>query len=173
MKTETRFSAPWSSTVSVLTLVVIALLLTTSAVSCYAMPDKAPLTARLLAIVTPIAVLAFTLPFMVRGYVLTERELLIERLGWKNRIALGEIASTEIDPKAMRGSIRLCGCGGLFGFFGWFRNSKLGVYRAYCTDLKRCVVVKLTHRTIVVTPDDPAKFTAELDSLRASHLALS
>jgi Bacterial PH domain len=173
MKTEIRFGAPWSSTVTVLTLVVIALLLTVSIVSCFTMPDTAPLVARLIAIVAPVAILLCTLPFLVRGYALTERDLLIERLGWQNRIALNEVVSATIDPDAMRWSLRLCGCGGLFGFFGWFRNRKLGVYRAYCTDLKRCVIVKLKTRTIVITPDDPVKFVTEINSHCAGSLPLS
>ena len=61
----------------------------------------------------------------------TLRELRIERLGWENRFALADVVAVCTDPKELRWSIRLCGSGGLFGFFGWFWNRTLGIYRAY------------------------------------------
>ncbi|MEY4387720.1 MAG: hypothetical protein RLY20_3003, partial [Verrucomicrobiota bacterium] len=67
---------------------------------------------------------------------ITDDELRVERLGWQNRFRLADVKSVVADPEAMRWSIRLCGSGGLFGFFGWFRNRTLGTYRAYGTGPK-------------------------------------
>jgi hypothetical protein len=167
MNNKVRFSAPWSSTVRIVTLIVVTLLLALAAISCFVQPEKIPMAARLAAFVLPLLVLFGTLLFVVQGYVVTDSELFIERFGWRNRIPLRDVVSVTIDPEAMRGSLRLCGSGGLFGFFGWFRNSKLGVYRAYCTDTKRCVILKLVNRTIVVSPDDPGRFVAEIRRGRA------
>ncbi|VGO17923.1 hypothetical protein PDESU_06525 [Pontiella desulfatans] len=58
----------------------------------------------------------------------------------------------------MKGSIRLCGNGGLFSFTGLYRNKKLGNYRVFVNDLNRAVVLRFSKRTTVVTPDDPAAF---------------
>ena len=61
----------------------------------------------------------------------------------------------------MSRSIRLFGNGGAFAFSGWFRNRKLGSYRAYATDPARSVVLKFSdHKTIVVTPEPPDAFIA-------------
>jgi hypothetical protein len=171
MKSEIHFSAPWSLAVRIITLIVLALLLGVSLTGLTAMPAGVPFAAKVMMVVMPLAIVVGTLPFMVNGYVLREDELLIERLGWCNHVPLSTVVSATIDPDAIRGSIRLCGSGGLFGFFGWFRNRKLGVYRAYGTDPARSVVVKLSHRTLVITPDDPNRFVAELDSRRAARVA--
>lgn len=166
MKDEIRFGAPWATVVRVVTVVVIALLAGVTVFGLSALPTSTPRIAAGLLICLPLAILLGTLPFIVRGYVLRRDELLIERLGWANHVPLKQVVTVVADPDAIRGSIRLCGSGGLFGFFGWFRNGRLGVYRAYGTDSKRCVVMKLTNRTIVVTPDDPNRFVAEVDLRR-------
>jgi hypothetical protein len=168
MKNEIRFGAPWAVIVKVMTVVALTLYVGTSAVGLFVLPVTTPYFARLLMVVTPVVLLATSLPFMVRGYVLREDELLIERLGWMNRVPLSSVESLVADPKALQGSIRLCGSAGLYGFFGWFRNAKLGVYRAYGTDPARSVVIKLTGRTIVVTPDDPGRFVAEVVSRQSA-----
>ncbi|MEY4386037.1 MAG: hypothetical protein RLY20_1320 [Verrucomicrobiota bacterium] len=146
----------------IVTLVVLVLLLGAPVVSSVTLPESTPLLARLSATLLPLLILAATLPFIVRGYVLTEGELRIERLGWQNRFKLADVKSVVADPEAMRWSIRLFGSGGLFGFFGIFRNKTLGTYRAYGTNPKNTVVVELRQLTIVVTPDDPKRFVAEV-----------
>jgi len=162
MKNEIRFSAPWSRSVKIISALVFAVLLGIVFVGSRKLPDSAPLSARLAATLIPVAILTGTLPFVVRGYFISDGEMRIARLGWQNRFALAEVVSVSVDPEAMRWSIRLCGSGGLFGFFGWFRNKTLGTYRAYATDPKNTVVVKLRDRTIVVTPDEPARFVQEM-----------
>jgi hypothetical protein len=166
MKNEIRFRAPWATVVIILTAFVIALMAGIALIGLFGLPDRTPFFARALMIFIPLATLAGTAPFMVLGYVLRDDELLIERLGWANHVPLRTVVSATADPDAIRGSIRLFGSGGLFGFFGVFRNGRLSVYRAYGTDPARCVVMKLTSRTIVVTPDDPQRFVAELKTRR-------
>ena len=56
----------------------------------------------------------------------------------------------------------LAGYGGLFAFTGWFRNKKLGAYRAFVTDLNRCIVIRLPKRTVVVSPNSPERFIEAL-----------
>jgi hypothetical protein len=162
MNNEIRFAAPWSAGVKIITLAALGLLLGIPVVSSVTLPESTPLFARLSATLLPIAILAGTMPFMVRGFVLTDDELRIERLGWQNRFKLADVKSVVADPESLRWSIRLCGSGGLFGFFGWFRNRTLGTYRAYGTDPKNTVVIRLHDRAIVVTPHDPTRFVEEL-----------
>lgn len=162
MKNEIRFEAPWAVIVKVLTVLVFVLFIGASVLGLEGMPATTPTLGRWLMIVTPLVLLGAAVPFMVRGYVLRDDELLIERLGWCNHVPLNSVTSLAADPEALRGSIRLCGSGGLFGFWGLFRSRKLGIYSAYGTDPKRCVVMKLTGKTIVVTPDDPNRFVTEV-----------
>lgn len=161
MNNEIRFSAPWSLAVKITTVIVMALLFGITSIGSRLLPDSTPPLARLAIAIVPLVILLSTLPFIVRGYVLADGELHIERLGWQNRVALAGVVSVNADPEAMRGSLRLFGSGGLFGFFGWFRNKTLGTYRAYGTDPKNTVVLKLKNRTIVITPHDPERFVEE------------
>lgn len=109
----------------------------------------------------PVIVLG-CLPFMVRGYVITGEAILIRRLFWTTRLDLSALTSAEARPRAMSGSLRTCGNGGGFSFTGWYWSKALGVYRAFVTDLDRTVVLRFGKRTVVVSPDAPEDFTAEL-----------
>lgn len=114
----------------------------------------------------PLLFVAGAAAFMIRGYSVTEGMLVIHRLGWNFHLELGSLISAEADPSALSGSIRLAGNGGLFAFCGWFRNQKLGVYRAFCTDTAHAVVLRFRDRTIVVTPDQPEKFVEAVKELK-------
>lgn len=62
----------------------------------------------------------------------------------------------------MRGSLRICGNGGIFSFSGWFWNKRLGAYRALVTDGAKTVVLRFDKRKWVVSPDAPEEFVREL-----------
>jgi hypothetical protein len=117
-----------------------------------------------LLVVVPLLTLMGSAAFMVRGYVLRDVSLIIKRLGWESRLDLSRLTSATVDPNAVEGSLRIFANGGFFAFTGWFRNKKLGVYRAFATDTKRTVVLRLSGKTVVITPDDPQKFVAEINS---------
>jgi hypothetical protein len=165
---ETRHAAPWSAAVKWISAVTVVALLGVAVVVSWCLPAGTPALARwAIALVPPLIVFG-TLLFVVRGYVLGPGELRILRLGWQNRIPLAEVVAVAADPEAMRGSIRLCGSGGLFGFLGWFRNRTLGVYRAYATNPRNAVVIRLRQRTLLVTPENPAAFVRELNRQRGA-----
>ena len=110
----------------------------------------------------PVVILLVGFLFIIRGYEIRPDSLLVYRLGWQSRIPLSGLRSVDYDPKAMSHSIRTFGNGGMFCFAGWFRNKKLGSYRAYATDLKRCVILKFADgRVIVVTPGEPKVFVEQ------------
>lgn len=98
--------------------------------------------------------------FSVRGYSVTATELLIHRPGWRTRRPLADLANVIADPHATARSWRVAGNGGMFAFLGWFRNARLGSYRAFYTDATRAVVLTWPGATVVVSPDDPDAFVA-------------
>ena len=102
--------------------------------------------------------------FVIRSYVIEPNALAIRRLLWTTRWALTGLQSAEVMPEVMRGSLRLCGNGGLFSITGWYRNRTLGNYRAFVTDFKRTVVLRFPARTIVVSPENPERFVAEISA---------
>jgi hypothetical protein len=113
-------------------------------------------------IVLPVTVLVVSAFFVIRGYVLEEDSIWVQRLFWKTRIPLSELVSAEADPSAMSRSLRTFGNGGLFCFAGFFRNKTLGSYRAFAADPRNSVVLRFPHRTVVVTPEEPQRFVRAL-----------
>jgi hypothetical protein len=162
MTSDQRFSAPWSTSVLVITYAVLGLMAGV-AIVCH---QQAPPDTRWLATGILAAIVLVTLPFSVRGYVLTSEALWIERWGWRHAIPLSDVVSVTADPEALRGSLRLFASGGLFGFFGIFWSRRLGIFRAYCTAPKRCVLLKLRQRTVVFSPENPETFVAALENAR-------
>ncbi len=169
------FSAPWGAPLAVMTAVcaVICLLVPVPGVIIGLGGGAAfrglgmsmiPPWAGWLLVAVPLLTLVVSAGFIVRGYVLTDTSLIIKRLGWESRLDLSRLNSATVDPDAFQRSLRLFGNGGFFSFTGWFRNSKLGVYRAFATDAKRAVVLRFSDRTVVITPDDPQKFAAEINA---------
>jgi hypothetical protein len=119
----------------------------------------------LVALLSP-AVAVGAILFVVRGYEIDSIELRIERLLWTTGIPLPAVARVWADPKALRGSLRIFGNGGLYSITGLYWSRKLGRYRAFITDPKRTVVVLGAGRVLVVSPSEPALF---VDRVRALH----
>jgi hypothetical protein len=117
----------------------------------------------------PLALLMGTALCTVRGYSLTPDAILIHRLCWKTKLPRQGLESAEYQPGILRRSLRTFGNGGLFSFTGWFHNHTLGTYRAYATDIHRTVVLRLSEKTIVLTPDDPERFVSELMGKPSYH----
>jgi hypothetical protein len=104
--------------------------------------------------------------YCVRGYELAPGELRVRRLLFDTRWPIDESATATVRPKAMRGSWRLWGNGGLFAISGIFSGSGLGRYHAFVTDPARTVVVTTRRGIVVVSPDRPAEFAAAIEQVR-------
>jgi hypothetical protein len=151
------FAAPWGSALRWSSFGLVAL----AAVILWGLVHFGALAQSVAPWVLPLFLLG-CLPFIVRSYEITGAELLIRRLLWTPRLPLAGLKSAEAVPRAMSGSLRICGNGGGFSFTGWFRNQPLGYYRAFVTDLNRTVVLRFEKRTVVVSPAEPADFVRQL-----------
>lgn len=116
----------------------------------------------------PLIILVAAALFCVRGYTVTPEAVLVKRLFWNTTIPLRSLINMEARPNAMKGSMRVCGNGGIFGFVGWFYSTPLKSYRAYVTSRKSTVILCFPRQTFVVSPDDPEGFTQEVLSQRPS-----
>jgi len=127
----------------------------------------------LMKFVTPRALAVFTtwllpamvigaVPFVIRGYQITEDAILIRRLFWTTRLSRIGLKSAEVMPGALKGSLRLFGNGGAFSFTGWYWNKTLGNYRAFVTDQERPVVLRYSLKTIILSPGEPEEFVKNL-----------
>ncbi len=160
-----KFGAPWATSVkwiTILTVSVLICLVIFGVTRIERVSSASDFILFPMVVVLP-ALLLFTSVFlMIRGYVITDEQLLIQRLGWQSRLDLKNLVSVEVNPEAMARSIQTFAVGGLFCYYGSFRNKNLGAYRAFATDSKRSVVLKYQHQTVVVTPDRPDECTARI-----------
>ena len=147
-----RFDAPWSRSLTRISLLLVAIAAVMLAVGAWP------------GVVLLGAVLVLAGALAVRGYTVEPGAVIIHRPGWQTRLDLSGLESAEPDPTAMRRSIRTFGIGGPFALVGCFRSSRIGAFRAYATDPARAVVLRWPGRTVVVTPDDPASFATAVET---------
>jgi hypothetical protein len=160
-----EFSAPWSRSLRLTTAASVALLLTAMLAGLLTGPRQL-LVWKVAMVGVPLVVLLSALPFMVRGYVLTETHIEVRRLGWSTVLPLAGLVAVTGEPEGLRGSLRLLGNGGLFGFSGWFWNRRMGRFRAYATDTGRVVLLRYRDgRKVVVTPHDVQHFIVRTRTL--------
>jgi len=152
--------APWPRSLKVVSTLATLLLFAAGAAAYRAIPVPTGFThgfGLAVALVFP-AILFVSALFIVSGYALDGTDLLVTRPFWSTRIPLAGLRRIFADPAVCKGSVRVFGNGGLFSFTGLYRNSTLGRYRLFATDLSRAVVLVLPKRTIVVTPESPEAF---------------
>ena len=163
--TVARFSAPWSRSLRVLTTAAVALLLTLVLIGLLVGPRQSWVW-RTAMVGVPLAVLVGSLLFMVRGYVLTESQIEVQRLGWSTVLPFAGLVAVSGEPQGLQGSLRLFGNGGLFGISGWFWNRRIGRFRAYATDPGRAVLLRYRDgRKVMLTPHDVQHFIVRVRNL--------
>ena len=112
-----------------------------------------------------ILILVITYGFSPKAYALEDRQLIIYRPFHRKFYSTTDMKTVSIvGKKDMPRSIRVFGVGGLFGYFGLFRNSRYGTMIWYATRRDQFVVIERSNgRTIVLTPDDPNSFVQEIN----------
>ena len=85
---------------------------------------------------------SFTLFYSPMYVVLTEDSINVERLIRTLSIPLDEIAEVKICPPTMA-EHRICGSGGYFGYWGWFREASIGKYFAYYGKASETFLIRL------------------------------
>ena len=113
----------------------------------------------------PILIPVIAFYYKVTGYQVDSKGVTVKRIGHDFLIPMASIKSTTADAAAMRRSLRTFGNGGLFGFYGRFRNKKYGSYRAFVTSPAHSVVLDVESGVILISPDRPIKFVEKLESL--------
>ncbi len=98
-------------------------------------------------------------------YQLTDDFLVIQRRISGVRIERSFIKNSEqISSDQLRYAMRVFGVGGVFGYFGKFRTSKMGMMTWYATRRDRFVLVETFEgKKIILTPDEPEKMVVEMN----------
>lgn len=161
MAEHSLYNAPWCKTLTTVT-VAACVLLVGMALFFVGIGLREGNLILLATAVLPLGILGITALFLVKNYRIVGDRLVIERLIWKTELDLNDLESASYDPTAMENSLRLFGDGGLFAFVGLFWNRKLGRYHSYATAPRLAVVLKFSQKTVVVTPEKPEQFVAEL-----------
>ncbi|HET8542327.1 MAG TPA: PH domain-containing protein [Anaeromyxobacter sp.] len=159
-----RFNAPWDRALLLSTVALLAVILFT-AIAGTSMAVQAGMRGVALAVAVfagGTAVGSWALA--PRAYEIGGGTLRILRNGWlATAVPLARIRSAgEIEPDALRGSLRLVGIGGLFGTYGLFRSPELGPFRLDATRATGLVLVRTPRRAHVLTPDRPDEFVEAL-----------
>ncbi|WP_440903371.1 helix-turn-helix domain-containing protein [Catenovulum sp. SX2] len=149
---RTQFSAPMSKNLLISSCVVCLFLVGSELLFTHKLVYSLPL------------LIGLYLLFSVKGYSIKDGCLLIHHLGWSSKYALSDISQVEVNPQAMMGSIRLFGIDQLYAAVGHFKNDVLGKYQAYATNAQNSVVLTISGKTFVITPDDPQAFKQSLDA---------
>jgi hypothetical protein len=97
-------------------------------------------------------------------YRTTDNKLIINRLIKKVILDKSEVLNVELlTNEDLKWTIRTFGVGGLFGYFGKFRNSKIGNMTWYATRRNNAILINLKDgQRIVITPDNPESLIVEL-----------
>lgn len=161
------FSAPWSLTLKLVTVLTATLLIGIGLIHIFSGPYIK--TLRILwflsMVIQPFSILIIASFFMIRGYVITQNTLLIKRLFWNTKLDLTNLVSAETCPQLIKKTIRTCANGGFFCFAGTFWNKNIGSFRAFATNPRLSVILKFPNHTVVVTPNKPEEFTEKLREL--------
>lgn len=102
------------------------------------------------------------------SYEISEDELVIHRLIKSVRINRSDIESLELKEKSdLKGTIRIFGVGGLFGWYGKFANSQLGNMTWYVTRRdKPVLIIKKDSKKILISPDEAEAFVTEFKRIK-------
>jgi hypothetical protein len=96
-----------------------------------------------------------------RGYCVSRDSITVKRLIGDVRVPLERVRELRrATPDDWRGSLRLWGSGGLFGYYGLHRTSRLGRCTWYMTNCKNAVVLVTEEKTTIYSPDDVDGFFA-------------
>ena len=153
-----RFQAPWGRALWITSVAVTVICLAISGTSLWR--TGYPSSLGELTGILPLLIILGAAPFAIRGYQIADGALVVERLFWGTRISLEGLVSATSESRAMHGSIRTFGNGGMYSISGWYWSRSLGAYRAFVTDLNRTVVLRFRNRTVVISPAEPDKFAA-------------
>jgi hypothetical protein len=159
-----EFRAPWSKRLKVTTAVAVAML---SVLVVWGFVFGAHFGPPMRAVAVGVPMLLLVVPpiFGVRGYSLTQDEILVRRFGWTTRLPLAGLQSVDGKADAMQRSWKLFGNAGFFCYTGVYWSRQLGFYRAYATDPSRAVILRYAGRKILITPHDPQHFIVRARTL--------
>lgn len=156
------FKASYGTSTKVSTAVVVFIFVTIASVDYYV---DGSMRFPLLMLGGMVLLIAVCYAFSVKYYEVTDQELIIHKRFGETAIKKANIKNVALlDRKTLRFAIRTFGIGGVFGYYGEFYTSKLGSMTWYRTKLDNPVIIGTSTKKIVLSPDEPEKFMAAVQS---------
>ena len=151
--------SPWTKGLTIVSIVATILIVAVIVQICYFAYTRADLSH--FWILAALLAVAFLWGVVVapKGVSVDEGgNVTIHLLACKIRIAKENIVKVTPFPSD-RGTIRLIGSSGMFGYMGLFKNAEIGTFSSYATDFEKSFVIyRKSKRPIVVTVADPMIF---------------
>lgn len=153
------YPAPWSKVQKWVSILVVLLLAYALVMLLWVVPSAG---LQSISVAVVLGIFAAGLLSLVRGYEVTDVEIVVRRLGWRNRFPIAGLVEVRADAGLTRGSLRLFGNGGFLSTTGVFWNRRLGRYRLLANDVSRSVLLRYADRAVVVAPEHPARFASDV-----------
>lgn len=130
----------------------------------YAIFSDVPVS-RVIVLAAAITFIGFAALFYAPLSISVDNEELNVNRCWKVKsIPLSDIESVQLCPPTMA-ERRLCGSGGWFGYWGWFREPSIGKYFAYYGKASDCFLVRLKNGgQYILGCENPKDMVAYLSS---------
>jgi hypothetical protein len=162
-----HYEAPWCTSLVVMSVLTTVVCLGVPVGAGLGLAGNPPPGALGCVVLLPLVILFGAALFTIRGYSISSDRIFVHRLLWSTALPRVGLESAQVEPDAMRGSLRTFGNGGAFSFTGFYYNKRLGSYRAYVTDPRRAVVLRYANRRVVLSPAAPEDFVDELALAKA------
>lgn len=152
---------PFHWSLQVIIISIITLLVISGGIV-YILLDKLPPWGWLLkaAIILPIIfAVVYCIYLTPLKLILDDSHITIKKVIGCDTINTEEIISIEEMPASLvKNSIRVVGSGGLFGYLGKFKNSIIGRYRMYATEIDNLVMIRTADEITVVSCSSREEF---------------
>ncbi|MBZ4190210.1 PH domain-containing protein [Niabella beijingensis] len=167
-----EFSASYDKTTKLITALIGVLMLAIMAFIWTGLKTAGSMLPVLFMVLAVVFSLFLPYGLSVKKYRIDGEALIICRPFGEKQFPLATLAAaTIIGPEQLRWSWRVFGSGGLFGYFGTFRNKQLGTMTWYLTRRDRLVLVTtVKNRKLVLSPDDPERFIKTYQQLKGGFI---
>lgn len=172
MNTENNnISVPfhWSGSVRAITMVTLIVLIGTGFYLEAKIWPEGMLWLKYLLITVISGTILIGLGYMPIRLKADNEKITVSRLFGSLKIPVDRIIETRILQESdISDSIRLFGSGGLFGFLGLFKNTNLGKYTMYATDLNHLLFIRTRNKKYVFSCSRSKELLEYID-LRLKH----
>jgi len=158
------YKAPWGNSVIISTIIISAVVLACAyaPLRMVRLPVMGVKILGFLLLAIMLGIIIFSYLLSPKGYLVGPDNLTIVRPMRSIVIPLDKLSGVEeAAPEALSGATRLLGCDGLWGQYGEYQNSKLGLYRLYVRKTTDQVIIR-GQDTYIIAPERPAEFIQNL-----------